>query len=259
MAEDFDQWLPHIQPVAEALIDLADIRKGDSILDVASGTGEPSLTLARRCRGKQVNIVGIDGAAAMVRRATEKAEAAGFSNLTFQEMQAETLSFSSDTFDRVISRFGVMLFDDPLCGVKEMRRVLKPGGKMAAAVWGEFHEIRSLYLIWDLLMAETSPEKRPPLPRIGRMGPPGKLEDLLSEAGFRKIAVKPFTVGYCFDDFASYWSDSTSSGLLKGPLDVFPPARRRAIREMAEARTARFRHNGALVFQNQALIASAVK
>ena len=259
MAETFDRWLPYIQPVADALIDIADIREGDSILDVASGTGEPSLSLARRYRDKQVSILGVDNAAEMVRRATQKVEAGHLSGLRFQQMQAEALTFSDGTFDRVISRFGVMLFDDPLRGVKQMRRVLKAGEKVALAVWGEFHEICSLHLIWDLLMSETPLEKRPPLPRIGRMGAPGKLKTLLSEAGFRNIEVKPFLVTYRFDDFASYWSVSTTSGLLKEPLDTFSPERQQSIQEMAEVRTIPFRKNGALVFQNQAILASAIK
>jgi len=259
MAGAFDRWLPYIQPVAEALIDLADVAPGHQVLDVASGTGEPSLSLARRYAKQGIKIVGVDGAEAMVRLATKKASAAGFSNLTFQQMQAEALSFSKASFDRVISRFGVMLFDDPLKGLQEMRRVLRPDGKIAIAVWGEFHEISSLYLLWDLFISEMPPEKRPPMPRIGRMGPPGKLEALLREAGFQEIEVKPLSVPYRFESFDSYWAVSTDAGLLKAPLETFSPEQQKRIRDIAEARSAPFCKNGTLIFQNKALLASAVK
>jgi len=259
MADTFDRWLPFIQPVAEALIDLADIRFGQQILDVASGTGEPSLSLARRHAEQGLQIIGVDGAETMVALAAKKAQEAGLSHLSFQHMQAEDLCFPDERFDRVISRFGVMLFDHPLEGVRQMRRVLKPEGKAAVAVWGEFQEISSLYLIWNLLMSEMPPEKRPPTPRIARMGPPGKLKALLQEAGFRKVEVQSLSLTYCFDDFDAYWSLSTDAGLLKEPLSFFSAAQRGAIRKKAELLCQAFWENERLVFQNKALLASALK
>jgi len=259
MAEVFDRWLPYIQPLAEALIDLADISEGDAVLDVASGTGEPSLTLARRFRNRKIDVVGVDGAAAMVERANQKAQAEGLSALRFEEMKAEALSFESNRFDRVISRFGVMLFDDPLLGVEAMRRVLKPKGKMAIAVWGEFRRISSLYLVWDVLMKSLPEEARPPLPRIGSLGPPGKLEALLKSAGFEAIEIKPYVLTYRFDDFESYWSVGTSAGLLKDALDRLSPSQRQSIKNKVEGLMAPYRKNGGLAFENEAILALASK
>lgn len=259
MAAVFDRWLPYIQPVAEALIDMASIAEGHHILDVAAGTGEPALTLARRHGHQDISVIGVDGAEAMVARANTKARQAGLSCLAFQHMKAEALDFENARFDRVISRFGVMLFDDPARGLDEMRRVLKHGGKMALAVWGEFQNITSLHLVWDILTTAMPEDKRPPLPRIGSLGVPGVLDTLLEEAGFENFEITPFNVTYRFDDFESYWKISTEAGLLKDPLDTFTPSEQDALKQKVKTRTKTHCEDGVLVFQNEALLALAVK
>lgn len=258
MAKTFDRWLPYIQPVAEALISLADISPGDKVLDVASGTGEPALTLARRFGGT-VELVGVDGAEAMVAVANDKVRREALKGIRFLEMKAEKLSFEADRFDRVISRFGVMLFDNPLAGMKEMRRVLKPGGTLAIAVWGEFHNIPSLYLIWERLMALLPPEGRLPTPRMADLGPPGKLEALLRTAGFDRYKIEPFGLTYTFDDFEIYWNVSTESGVLKDPLERLTPARREALKTDVRRQLDSHRKNNVIQLTNQALLAAAVK
>ncbi len=259
MAEAFDRWLPYIQPVAETLIDLADIAEGHAILDVAAGTGEPSLTLARRHGHQNISITGVDGAEAMVARANMKANKEGLPYLQFQHMKAETLSFENARFDRVISRFGVMLFDDPPRGVDQMRRVLKHGGKMAIAVWGEFHKITSLHLVWNALMQALPEEKRLPLPRMASLGAPGLLHNLLEEAGFEHIQITPLNLFFRFDDFESYWKISTEAGLLKEPLDTFSPEEQEKLKQKVKTLTASYQENGQLVFQNEALVAFVIK
>ncbi len=261
MAEAFDRWLPYIQPIAEALIDLADISERQSILDVASGTGEPSLTLARRYGNKGISIIGVDGADAMVERANQKAKAEGFDFLKFRQMKAEALDFENAQFDRIISRFGVMLFDDPLLGVSEMRRVLRHGGKMAIAVWGEFHKIPSLSLIWDVLMKALPKDSLPFTPRIGGLGADGVLETLLEEAGFEaeQLEIKPFILTYRYDDFESYWEISTSAGMLKEPLDSLSSEGQAELKKKVENLTLPYHEEGQIVFHNEAILASCVK
>lgn len=258
MAKTFDRWLPFIQPVADRLISLAGISEGQQILDVASGTGEPSLTIARRFRNR-IRLTGVDGAEAMVAVANEKVQSEGLEGMTFRQMKAEHLTFASEKFDRVTSRFGVMLFDDPLAGLREMRRVLKPGGKMAIAVWGEFHKIQSFYHLWEALMKRLPAEERLPMPKMADLGPPGKLEALLLEAGFHKYEMTPLSLIYRFDDFESYWKISTESGALKEPLDLLSPADRERLKKEVITVTAPYQQNGRLSFQNDVLLAVAVK
>jgi len=258
MSKKFDRWLPYIQPVTEALIASADLSEGQEILDVAAGTGEPSLTIARRF-GSKVQITAVDGAEAMVAAAEEKRRRERLSGVSFLQMKAEALAFPSDRFDRIISRFGVMLFDDPLLGLKEMRRVLKPGGKMAIAVWSEFHRTQSIHLIWELIMKRIPSEKRPPLPKMADLGPPGKLKAILQAAGFQQFEISAFPLSYTFDDFEMYWAINTESGTLREPLDQFPLAEQEEIKREARHQVAPFEKNGKIVIKNEALLATAVK
>lgn len=258
MAKSFDRWLPFIQPVADQLISLAEISEGQKILDVASGTGEPSLTISRRF-GNRISLTGVDGAEAMVAAAHEKVQREGLQGLSFRQMKAEHLTFPSNQFDRVISRFGVMLFDNPSAGLQEMRRVLKEGGKMAIAVWGEFPKMESLYHTWEALMKRLPEEERLPTPKMADLGSPGKLEALLLEAGFKKYTVKPFPLIYRFDDFDSYWKISTEAGALKEPLDRLSPSDQRELKEEVLKKTAPYREKNQIRFQNDVLLAVAVK
>lgn len=258
MAETFDRWLPYIQPVAEALISAADLAEGQRILDVASGTGEPSLTIARRF-GPRLRITGVDGAEAMVKIAAEKAAREKLSGVDFRQMKAEALGLKSEQFDRVLSRFGVMLFDDPLAGMKEMRRVLKTGGKMAVAVWGEFSQIRSIHLIWEIIIKRLPQNERPALPKMADLGPAGKLEALLRSAGFQNFQIKPLPLRYTFDDFERYWQINTESGTLRAPLDQFSPEEQEKIKQEAAAAVAPYRRHGKIVIENLALLAAATK
>lgn len=258
MSKTFDRWLPYIQPVAEALLSLADLSEGQEILDVAAGTGEPSLTIARRF-GSTVRITAVDGAEAMVAVADEKRRKEGLSGVTFRQMKAEALGFHSNRFDRVISRFGVMLFDDPLLGLKEMRRVMRPGGKMAIAVWSEFHRIESLHLIWELIMKRLPLKERPPLPKMADLGPPGKLQALLQNAGFGPFEIRPLPLFYTFEDFETYWAINTESGTLRELLDRFPLIEQEEIKREASNQIAPFLRDGKIIMENQALLAGAVK
>ncbi len=257
-SKTFDRWLPYIQPVAEALLSLADLSEGHEILDVASGTGEPSLTIARRF-GSTLQITAVDGAEAMVAIANEKLRREGLSGVTFQQMKAEALAFPSNQFDRVISRFGVMLFDDSLLGLKEMRRVLKEGGTLAISVWGEFHRIQSIHLIWELIMKRLPLKERPSLPKMADLGHTGKLEALLQSAGFRQFQIRPLPLLYRFDDFETYWTITTESGTLREPLDRFTPAEQEEIKEEALQCISSFVREGKIIMENQALLANAVK
>ncbi|VAX02467.1 hypothetical protein MNBD_GAMMA20-1552 [hydrothermal vent metagenome] len=92
------------------------------------------MPLTRRMQGR-VDITGVDGAGSMVAVAQRKVEDEGLANIRFMHMPAEQLDFVDDCFDRALSRFGVMLFNDSLQGLKEIHRVLKPGGHFSIAVW----------------------------------------------------------------------------------------------------------------------------
>lgn len=121
-------------PVTQALADDARIARGQIVLDLATGPGEPALTLAALV-GPEGKIFGVDPIPEMVAAARRAAEHLGVTNTQFEVAFADHLPFPDNTFDAAVSRFGVMFFPSPLDAIREMLRVLKPGGKLALAVW----------------------------------------------------------------------------------------------------------------------------
>jgi SAM-dependent methyltransferase len=170
-------------PITQALIEDAAIRTQDSVLDVATGPGEPALSVAAMA-GPNGKVFGVDAIQGMVTAARAEAERLKLKNAKFDVAFADDLPFAADTFDAVISRFGVMFFPSPVDGVREMLRVLKPGRKLALAVWhfagkNPFHF--ALSRVMDRYV--DSPPLDPEAPDAFRFAPRGKLLGVFSEAG----------------------------------------------------------------------------
>src|ERR1700694_11125 len=170
-------------PVTQALIEAAGIDSQDSILDIATGPGEPALTIAALA-GPSGKVVGIDPIPEMVAAARRAAERLELKNVQFEVAFADHLPFPAGTFDAVISRFGVMFFPSPLDGVRELLRVLKPGRKLALAVWHFAERIPFHYALSRVIDRYVdSPPLAPDALDAFRFAPPGKLKDVLAEAG----------------------------------------------------------------------------
>src|SRR3954470_14198468 len=126
------QMMRFFQPVGDAL--LAGIKPGMTVLDVATGTGEPGLSAARLV-GKG-RVFATDLSEEMVRIANDNAALKGLSNYEATAADASAMHFRDASFDAVICRFGLMLFPEPAPGAREMARVAKPGASIALSVWG---------------------------------------------------------------------------------------------------------------------------
>jgi ubiquinone/menaquinone biosynthesis C-methylase UbiE len=170
-------------PITQALVEDAQIGGQQAVLDIATGPGEPALSLAALL-GPEGKIFGIDPVPEMVAAARRAADRLGLKNAQFDVAFADHLPFPPDTFDAVISRFGVMLFPSPVDAVREMLRVLKPGRKLALAVW-HFAERNPFHYTLSRVIERyvDSPPLAPDAPDAFRFARPGKLVDALTEAG----------------------------------------------------------------------------
>jgi|SRR5579871_49320 ubiquinone/menaquinone biosynthesis C-methylase UbiE len=172
-------------PVSEALIEDAQIGRGQTVLDVAMGPGEPALTLADVV-GPAGRVVGTDAVAEMVEAARREAVRRGLKNTSFETAVGEKLPFADGTFDAAVSRFGVMFFPSPVGGVREILRVLKPGGRIAMAVW-HFAERNPFFTavtsVLDKFIPPTPPE--PDAPDAFRFAKPGALLEVFESAGVK--------------------------------------------------------------------------
>jgi SAM-dependent methyltransferase len=220
-------------PVTAALIEEAEITSGQTVLDVATGQGEPALSISGVVGGEG-RVFGVDLVSNMVTAAQREADQRQLGNTRFQVATAENLPFPAGTFDAVVSRFGVMFFPSPLNAIREMLRVLKPGQKIVMAAWppverNPFHQILmdGLSRYVDL----TPPE--PDSPEPFRFSSPGKLLHLLKQAG----AFEAFERTLLFSIHApisveEFWTvRSEISDRLRSELPKLPEATTAQLRE----------------------------
>jgi len=257
LAEKFDLWLPHIAPVGEALLARLPIDSNDRVLDVASGTGEPATYLAQR--NPNATIIGIDAAAGMVRAASNKPAIQALPNLEFRAMSAEQLDFADNSFDKLICRFGVMLFADPRQGLAEMQRVLKPGGHFALAVWGQAEALTGFQWSYRAFQNKIPEQDYPPLYKIASLGTPEILHEHLSTAGFNQIEIETLSVDYRFESFDEYWQLLEASDVMKQQLDALERERHIEVKNEMAAFAADFHGEDGLIIPHQYLVASGSK
>jgi ubiquinone/menaquinone biosynthesis C-methylase UbiE len=170
-------------PVTQALVEDGLIRSGQAVLDIATGPGEPALSVAALV-GPEGKVFGIDPVPEMVAAARRATTHLGLTNLQFDVAYTHDLPFQADTFDAVVSRFGVMFFPSPVDAVREILRVLKPGRKLALAVW-HFAERNPFFYTVQRVIEQyvDSPLPAPDAPDAFRFASPGKLRNVLGEAG----------------------------------------------------------------------------
>lgn len=175
------------QHLNERLCELARIRPGGRVLDLATGIGEPAVTAARRA-GDGGRVVGSDLAAPMLAFARERARSAGVASFAPVQCDAQVLPFAARSFDAVLSRWGVMLVPEPRRAISEARRVLREGGRFAAAVWSFPERVPMIAIAGRVALRELGLEPPPPdAPGPLRMGRPGRLEEELERAGLGEI------------------------------------------------------------------------
>lgn len=175
-------------PVTQALIEEAQITRGSTVLDVATGPGEPALAIAELV-GSEGKVLGIDAVPEMVEAARREAERRRLHNARFAVAQADRLPAEANGVDAVVSRFGIMFFPSPDGAVREMLRVLKPGGRIAFAVW-HFAERNPFHYIVSRAIERyvDSPPPAADAPDAFRFAEPGKLRAILSEAGAAAVS-----------------------------------------------------------------------
>ncbi|MDH5527677.1 MAG: class I SAM-dependent methyltransferase [Nitrospirota bacterium] len=260
IAEKFDYWLPYIAPVGEILIESVAVRPGDRLLDVACGTGEPGLTVARRL-GSQVQVTLTDAAEGMIGAARKKAQREGLDNVQFSAMPAHELNFPDCTFDRVLCRFGVMFFPDPVVGLGKIWRVLKPGGRFALAVWAGADRMPLMRISAEVINPLLPPDTpKVALAQVTSLGAEGVLDAALQAAGFSNFTISHHELEYIFPSFDAYWDLTESSEIIKQQMDALTPEQQAMVRdEVANLARAYHTKDGTLVLPHTYIVASGTR
>jgi ubiquinone/menaquinone biosynthesis C-methylase UbiE len=248
-------------PLSRALIERAGIREGQSVLDVAAGAGEPSLTIAGTV-GPAGSVMCTDAVPAMVEAARSEAERRGLTNMEFRQCPADSLPFPANSFDVVVSRLGIMFFPDPVAAVREMLRVLKPSGVLAFAVWGKSEVNPFCYLITGVLDKHVkSPATDPDAPNAFRFAETDKLSSVLTQAGAIDVDERVFK----FDIEApvsaqQFWAlRSQTSDTLREKLAKLPAIEQAQIAREVEQAVKDFFPDNQMKFPTQMIIATGKK
>jgi SAM-dependent methyltransferase len=190
-------------PVSQWLVEALDPQPGQRVLELAAGLGETGM-LAAELVAPVGTVTISDQAEAMLDGARERATALGLSNVEFRVLNAEWIDEPVASFDAVLCRWGVMLMTDPGAALGEVRRVLRPGGRLALAVWDELEANP-----WAALAAQELRDRGIGGP-AGGPGPfaladRGRLRELLQEAGFDVLAIEAVALTRRHASFAEFW------------------------------------------------------
>ena len=238
-----------MRPVREWLYQAIQLAPGMRVLDLASGTGQPALTLAERV-GPSGSVIATDLSPEMLAVAERRAREAGLTNIEFRTMDAEALDFPDASFDAVTCSYGLMFCPDPARAVAEIRRVLRPGGRLALAVWDE--PARNPY--FSTIGKAVAPilQNPPPDPKAPgqfRLAPSGELEAVLEAGGFRDFEVALVESTFTCDSPAQYWQIvSDHSSWLRLALDGVAEQDRVRARDAAMEAAKPFAVDGGLRF-----------
>jgi SAM-dependent methyltransferase len=245
-ADGWRKWRHRFEPATadlnRKLVEIAGVRPGHRVLDVASGIGDPALEVARTT-GAKGSVVATDFSPEMLAVARERAQAEGLGNLETRIADAEKLDLPAASFDAATCRWCVMLVLDPAAVCKGVRRALKPDARFATAVWSEPEKVPFLAIPAMVAMREAGlPPPAPGTPGPLSMGKPGIVEAVLSAAGFRDVKVE--TVNVIFDyaspaEYADTLDDMSAS--LRRALEGKPADVRAKVRAEIERAIGAFR------------------
>lgn len=199
-----------LKPVGDEIIQQLALKDNHIVLDVASGTGEPGLTIAEIVsKGK---VTGIDLSEGMLETAKEHAASRGISNYQTETGDVSKLPFLDKTFNAISCRMGFMFFPDILSTLQEMLRVLKPGGRLAASVWGapqqNFWVTVTMGTIAQLMDLPPPPADAP---GMFRCASPGFMANQFEKAGFKNVNEHEVGTGLKMDA-ETYWEMITEVG-----------------------------------------------
>ena len=204
--------------VTSAAVEAAQLRAGMHVLDLASGVGDPALSIAEAV-GPSGHVTATDLGPGMIAFAEELAKKKRLGNIEFRVADVEALPFPDSSFDVVSCRFGVMFFPQQVKAFRECLRVLKPGGRVAFVVWGKREQPFLGTTIGVLMKYVETPPPDPDAPHAFMFGERGLLRRRLEEAGFSDVREEVRTVtGHLKGTPEEFWQQFTEVAAPFRPL-----------------------------------------
>ncbi len=238
------------------LVELIDVKKGDHILDVASGTGVVTKLLNQKV-GKSGFVVGADTATTAIKVAKKWNKKSP--NLLFVNADAENFSFK-EKFDIITCQYALFFFPNAIKALKNMKNSLKESGKLGISVHGHKDRVPFFGNILDAV-TQFIPDYVPPgTPSLDRYGTEKSLADEVRKAGFSNISVKNFVFEFSPGNFDDYWRDYIRyvAKPLKEKLNTLERSQRKELKDLVRENTKPYtKRNGIIQFPWEVLILTA--
>jgi SAM-dependent methyltransferase len=237
-------------------MDLAAPPLGGRVLDVAAGPGGVAVAAAQRV-GADGSVLATDLVPEWEPYVRESAQTAGVTNVTFAAMPADALALPDAAFDAVFCQFGLMFVPDPVAALREMRRVLRPGGTLGVVVWSEPEKV-GIFLI-PRIVATALPPAEGAGPSPTSMGEPGLIEGLVAAAGFTEIAVHAVTRWHEITDPESEWRRWSEDAANPAAVEFsrLPEQERDRVRREALAALEALREGAVVRVPSEAIVVTA--
>ena len=242
--EERREWLMDITGRVNAwLVEKADPQSGQIFLDIAAGTGDLGLAVAERV-GAGGHVISSDFSPNMVEVARRNGEARSLTQVEYRVLDAEKMDLDDDSVDGVVCRWGYMLMADPAAALRETRRVLRDGGPLAFAVWAPpdrnpWAAIPGMTLVQRGHM----PPPEPGAPGMFAMGDPGRIRELVTQAGFAEPDLEEIPLEFRYANFDDLWDTLVRiTGPLARAIKALPDAERQATRTAIEENVESYRN-----------------
>jgi SAM-dependent methyltransferase len=249
----------HGMPVSVAMIRRLGLQPGQRVLELGAGPGDTGF-LAAELVTPAGALMSSDASEAMLEVARARAQEMGIDNVEFLRLELEWIDLPTATVDAILCRWALMLLLDPEAAAREMRRVLRPGGRVAVAVWDESsaNPWATVPLQALVELGHVSPPP-PGVPGMFALAPPGALQRLLESAGFLFVDVEGIAVTRSFPDVGSYLAETLDLSQTFGqPFRQLDDGQRAAVAHRIEELLAPFRGaDGSITLPGRSLVASA--
>jgi ubiquinone/menaquinone biosynthesis C-methylase UbiE len=229
------------QPVSTWLVEALEPQPGHRLLELAAGPGDTGL-LAAELIAPGGTLLSTDAAEGMVEHARARAQELGIDNAEFRTMDAEWIDLPTASQDGVLCRWGYMLLADPAAALRETRRVLRPGGRVALAAWAgpeanPWASVAGRELQRMGAMAPPDPAE----PHMFAFADPAHIADLLEDTGFTEIQVQPLDLTFEYPDLDTWWDVQLDLSIgMHDAVAALTPAQRDDLRDAIDARLAEY-------------------